>query len=1377
MMAEKARPQCFFDVEINREPIGRIVFQLFSDVCPKTCTNFLCLCTGEKGIGKVTGKKLWYKGSTFHRVVKSFMIQGGDFSEGNGKGGESVFGGYFKDENFILKHDRAFLLSMANRGKHTNGSQFFITTKPAPHLDGVHVVFGLVISGFEVIEQIENLKTDAASRPYADVRVIDCGILGSKSTKDEKVRVATCESDESDSTSKSSSQSSSSESLSSESEEELERNKKRKRKRKPKVKRAKRKRKEGQREVKEEKQQSLHSAETNNAAEDKDSGTKRDKPVVRPEEIPPIPENRFLLRKDAPINIAEPEQKPSPAVPETNDHAKGSITKSGRKIRGRGTIRYHTPPRSRSRSESNGERESSETPPHWKEEMQRLKSYKPPTGEKWSKGDKLDERLSSRWEEGSLSSRSRSNSWSRDSYHSDSSQERNSHTKTRKKDKKLKHKKKSKKVKHSKKHKKKEELSGSHREESSSGRRKYSQERPRRSSSRSSKESSKKGWSRSDKDQKSSRHSSNSKSRSRSYSKERSRTASKSTSRSRTRSRSRTESRSRNRNVSGSHSNSHSHSSKKISSASPQKKNLSESKSSAGVQPGKSNKSSDEPSLAFVTNENVHVISLSDSPPPSRWKPGQKPWKPSYERFQEIKASAASVLPTQSRYGSSKSKSGTYRKRHSSSESERSDYSGRGSSYRRKSKGRSSSRDRSYSRSYTRSRSPSSSSSHAERLMSSSSDGSSSSESNDEIVRAKASLSKETKSKGKRHKAKGKKEDSVSPKSAGSRSNSNSSSDMEGEEFTKRLLKTTKALLENHNSSSGKEEENNSVQESNTDWQNSKSEKDGTEVVISDIDKVLKSDMLMETVGKLIEEESVSNSQNTNVAEEVAVSSGKEEGEASTESESEEVTLPNTLPTQTSPASEKLLKTPPSESSSPERKSKSKKHKRRSSKKSVKKSRSKNKAKDKTKKNKEKKQKAQKKKQTFHWQPPLEFGEEEEDEEMEVEGGPDVQIKVNKPKDSLLDKPLSTENRNASNGSLFIDKISSEPKILSLKSAMKTEELEPLSKVTKSPLTSAIVERTSDDIKAFTSHRSLPQGKLGPSSSVGTSGGASTGNADQISSTSASATPASGESIQVKQEKTQDAQPAANNSTLVEKVEASAPETTAAVDNKWKPVQGPTIAQSLKPVVAQVVTAAEPEKKTQGLRIEIKSKNKVRPGSLFDEVRKTARLNQRPRNQESSSEEQSSSHEDKSPSSSKARSRSKSQTPSSRQSRSPSSSRSRSRSVRSSSSSRSRSYARSRSRRRHSNYRSRTRSRSYASSRSYRTYSRSRSRSVSYDRHRSRRSRSRSYTYDSYDSRSRSRSPSYYRSRSYKRRSRSRRSSYSGSERSYSHRRRHNGRS
>ncbi|XP_072010527.1 NK-tumor recognition protein isoform X2 [Engystomops pustulosus] len=1355
MMAEKTRPQCFFEVEINREPIGRIVFQLFSDVCPETCRNFLCLCTGEKGIGKVTGKKLWYKGSTFHRVVKSFMIQGGDFSEGNGKGGESIFGGYFRDENFTLKHDRAFLLSMANRGKHTNGSQFFITTKPAPHLDGVHVVFGLVISGFEVIEQIENLKTDAASRPYADVRVIDCGILGAKANKDERVKAAPPVSQES--STKSSSSSSSSESSSSESEEEAQRNKKRKRKTKAKP--PKRRRKDARREVaEEEKTQTQHSVQSDRTSAAEDTGTKRDKPVVRPEEIPPIPENRFLLRKDAPGNIPEPEPKPCPAIVETSDQTKGSITKSGRKIRGRGTIRYHTPPRSRSRSKSNGDRESSETPPHWKEEMQRLKSYKPPTGEKWSKGDKLNERLPTRWDEGSLSPRSRSNSWSHDGYRSDTSRERVSRSKTRKKDKKAKHKKKSKKAKHSKKHRKKEELSGSYKEESSSRRRRYSQERVQRSSSRSSRDSSKKGWSRSDKGQKSSRHSSHSRSRSRSYSRGsgRSRTSFKSTSRSHTRSRSRTASRNRN----GSHSNSHSSKHKKASSASPQKKDL----TGAGGQPGKTAAKSksnptEEPLPAFVTSEGVRVISLSDSPPPSRWKPGQKPWKPSYERIQEIKANASNIPSTQSRYTSSKARGDSYRKRNSSSESERSDYSGRSSNYRRKSKNRSSSR--SYSRSYTRSRSRSSSSSHAEKVASSSYDTSSSSASDDEILVQNL----KSKVKNKNVLAKRKTEKSVSPKSTGSRLNSGSSSETEGEEFTKRLLKTTKALLENHNSNSDKEEdsdkevETKSVEESNT-----KEEKAGTREVVSNIDKVLESDLLKESVGKIVDEDSISISQNTNVTEEAA-SSGKEEGEASSESD-EEVKCPNTPPSESpQQAPEVVSKSPPSESSNPERKSKSKKHKRRSGKKSMKKSRSKSKGKDKAKKSKEKKQKSQKKKQqAFHWQPPIEFGEEEDEDTAGVE--PSVPSKVNAQKDLLLDKPPSVESRSSTEGSLLTDKITPEAKIVSLAPAVKTEDVEPVSKVTKSPLKPAKTEPTTDNIRAFTSHRSMPQIKLATA-------GATTENSDKISSPSANAKP--GESLQVKEDKTQDPQPASDNVTPVTKVEPGTSE-TAIVDNKWKPVQGPTVLQIPKPTALPLLTPTEPEKKTQGLRIEIKSKNKVRPGSLFDEVRKTARLNQRPRNQDSSSDEQSSSHEEKSQSSSKARSRSKSQTPSSHRSRSQSSSRSRSRTPRYSSSSRSRSYTRSRSRRRYSDYRSRTRSRSYDRYRSYRTYSRSRSRSASYSRHR-RRSRSRSGTYDSYDSRSRSRSPSYYRSRSYSRRSRSRGSSYSGSDHSYRHRRRHSGRS
>lgn len=123
--AEVVRPRCFFDVKFGLHS-GRIVFELFADKVPKTCSNFRFLCSGEKGIGKTTDKPLYYKNVIFHRVVKDFMIQGGDFSNGNGTGGESIYGGTFEDEGFHFKHDKPFLLSMANRGKNTNGSQFFM---------------------------------------------------------------------------------------------------------------------------------------------------------------------------------------------------------------------------------------------------------------------------------------------------------------------------------------------------------------------------------------------------------------------------------------------------------------------------------------------------------------------------------------------------------------------------------------------------------------------------------------------------------------------------------------------------------------------------------------------------------------------------------------------------------------------------------------------------------------------------------------------------------------------------------------------------------------------------------------------------------------------------------------------------------------------------------------------------------------------------------------------------------------------------------------------------------------------------------------------------------------------------------------------------
>ncbi|KAK7331114.1 hypothetical protein VNO77_25328 [Canavalia gladiata] len=167
--------RCFFDVSIGGELEGRIVVELFNDVVPKTAENFRALCTGEKGIGPNTGVPLHYKGMRFHRVIKGFMIQGGDISAGDGTGGESIYGSKFEDENFELKHERKGMLSMANAGPNTNGSQFFITTTRTPHLDGKHVVFGKVIKGMGVVRSVEHVVTAEEDRPTQGVVVVDCG--------------------------------------------------------------------------------------------------------------------------------------------------------------------------------------------------------------------------------------------------------------------------------------------------------------------------------------------------------------------------------------------------------------------------------------------------------------------------------------------------------------------------------------------------------------------------------------------------------------------------------------------------------------------------------------------------------------------------------------------------------------------------------------------------------------------------------------------------------------------------------------------------------------------------------------------------------------------------------------------------------------------------------------------------------------------------------------------------------------------------------------------------------------------------------------------------------------------------------------------------
>ncbi|XP_019939761.2 NK-tumor recognition protein isoform X2 [Paralichthys olivaceus] len=1371
-MGVKDCPQCYFDVELNREPVGRIVFQLFLDVCPKTSKNFLSLCTGERGIGKLTGKKLCYKGSTFHRVVKNFMIQGGDFTEGNGRGGESIYGGYFEDENFTLKHDRAFLLSMANRGKDTNGSQFFITTKTAPHLDGVHVVFGLVISGFEVIKKIEGLKTDSASRPYADVRVVDCGQLITKSANDvlEGHRKRTSRSADS---SLNSHDSSSQFSSSVESEDEFdEKNKHCKHKKRAKSKRSKKRRKESKKDtdVLHLKQSSVERQMPegeNELEEEKEHGGKREKPVVRPEEIPPVPENRFLLRRDMPsqedkTEIVEKEESSLSA------EQKPAVSKSGRKIKGRGTMRYHTPTRSKSRSASVEERGSSETPPHWKEEMKRTKVYQPPSVERWSKGD-------NRWDDRGDSAWSRSASAQ---HSSDRSSGRSSLRHQQKKDKKkAKHKKKAKKRKHGK---KKSSKNKSQETYPSEGERSASPgKKSRRSHSPTRSTSSKRHLSVL-KRKRSSLSSRDSRSYSRTYtsSQSRSRRGSYSRSRSLTRSRSRSlsrsssYSRSRSRSRSRYRSRSPSSSRKRSSSRSPRKRKSSKSKSNTVIHvTDKLPESKVAPAVRVPTvpaPENVPVIPLSDSPPPSRWKPGQKPWKPSYVHIQEIKAKIVTNTHTgQTVNVTEKPQTSVTTKSLPDTESVKAN----------KSPGRSrsrSSRSKSYSRSYSHSRSRSRSP-HQYHSRSSSYSKSDSENSQKANSNKKNSLDKEWE------------EYYTSLRRIKNLDNyiTNSQDAHSGSENRTGSEHSPDVSVSRRSGSLEKIKEKSSLQDQETkhcssvpvESFNSRSEWD------SDSDKVSQSNSMalskkqkqsVPSSESLDKKVSVltgwnSESDSENVAARTLAISEKEEGEASSESDYDATRKTSEVAIA---LEHKIAAGSSSSVGSPEKAVERGRHKskKKSKRKHKRKRRRENKSgshhsKDKGKRSKRKHQKL---KETFHWQPPLEFGEEEdEDESKKEKHSPSRSGKVgvermndenqnvaslNKNSSKEEDKgqqrarecgnknPKQTEtahlssNRNNAN-SAYLPCIKEQESFDDMDICTPEhdgEKLEPVTHDCFDNTPDLTLKSTSQSSDMTNKDRALPQSKE-------TSAVTSTTTAGGLQDEAAAGT---------------------------------------VINFKWRPLKGMSAVQNMNvpPVVAKNFQSQEKQNpNTQGVKMEIKSKSRVRPGSLFDEVRKTARLNQRPRNQESSSEEGSPSvgktrgtsrtRSQKKPRSASRKSRSASSHRSRSRGWTHSSSRSRSRSRSSSSSSRSRS----RSRRRRGRGRSRSRSSTYRSYRS-RTYSRSHSRSRSYNRHR----RSRSDSYDRYSSRSRSASRRRGRRRSDSYRSSDRRSrSYRSSSRSSSRRRSH----
>ncbi|XP_021241241.1 NK-tumor recognition protein isoform X5 [Numida meleagris] len=1095
--------------------------------------------------------------------------------------------------------------------------------------------------------------------------------------------------------------------------------------------------------------------------------------------------------------------------------------------------------------------------------MQRLRTYRPPSGEKWSKGDKLSDPCTSRWDERSASRRSRS--WSHNGYSDLSTVRYSSHHKKHRK-KKVKHKKKSKKQKHFKKHKqtkKKKAPASSEVESSHSFRKKKSscdRERKSRSSSLSSRHSSRRDWSKSDKEDRSSSTFSSRESRSYYRSRSRSRSRSKSRSYSQRSSRSRSaskSSRSRSRSRSGSnprHQKTVSNSPRNISTR------LNENKLNKPADPVRAViLPSDKVVIPPVVPESLPVIPLSDSPPPSRWKPGQKPWKPSYERIQEMKAKATHLIPPQTNYNLvviKEANTSSYQKRQGSSDSERSGYSkyrsDKSSDSWQRSRSRSS-RSRSYSRSYTRSRSLSSSrtksrsSGRSPSLTKYRSDRSGYSEStsyfslsDDDRHRSKRkSTSGDQNTRSLKARQETSSESTLPYKGAKDydessqglkESDSLSSSDFSTDSERSGKMKGAQEKESHFQSEGDAQQQDKSTfrsvrgeEKSKHEWDADHSKKKAVKEQSPEQPRGGAKSKQKSYSGSKWDSESNSERGEAHRSRGGSrPSSDKEEGEATSGSDTE-LSVSKRRKTKSNSSEgvldsdctwkmSKQLSSSESESShsnSTHTRGKSKKHKH-ESKKTLKKSHSK-KVKEKSKGKKEKKHKVQKRKEVFHWQPPLEFGEEDEedinekpvikdDKEKQLTRGVKDKKQQAYEKDEIVkdntgngEKPCADENLLVKNttsdaspnpNKLNKDSITPNTSTSILNSGINVTTCNNETKHAEESNQNGLdVIQTDDNMEICTPDRNSP-GKMV---------------VDALSPVILTAKPQSlGASINKDlQTPEQDAVKLGNNIADIINVKEeigrqesnSVPASSAkdcslkneiaentqsnSIDNKWKPLQG---VGNLQPATISTATevknvASAPEAKPAGLRIEIKAKNKVRPGSLFDEVRKTARLNRRPRNQESSSEEESPSRGDNSPSRSLSRSRSKSESKSRHRTRSESYSHSRSRSRSSTYSYRSRSYTRSRSRGWYSRDRSRSRSSSYHSYKSRsRTYSRSRSRSSSYGHH----SRSsRSYTYDSYYSRSRSRSKrsdSYRRSRSYDRRSRSY-GSDSESDRSYSNNR------